>query len=157
MSWGDLTGAGTWLIAALLLGITELAVPGVFLVFVAVAAAIVGVALLALPDLPLAAQIGAFAAWSAVAVLVGRRWYRDYPIEGDAVRLNDPVTRLVGAVVTVERAIEHGSGRVTLGDGAWPARGPELAAGARARVVAVDGGVLVVEPFNDVISSSPRT
>ena len=65
--------------------------------------------------------------------------------------------RLVGAVVTVERAIEHGSGRVTLGDGAWPARGPELTAGARARVVAIDGGVLVVEPLDDVITSSPRT
>ena len=157
MSWADLTAAGAWLIAALLLGIAELMVPGVFLVFIAVAAAIVGSTLLALPDLPLAAQIGAFAAWSAVAVLVGRRWYRDYPVEGDAARLNDPEARLVGAVVTVERAIEHGSGRVTLGDGAWPARGPELTAGARARVVAVDAGVLVLEPLDDVITSSPRT
>jgi len=157
MNLGDIGGAGAWLIAALLLGIAELMVPGVFLVFVAVAAAIVGATLLALPDLPLAAQIGAFAAWSAVAVLVGRRWYRDYPVEGDAARLNDPEARLVGAVVTVERAIEHGSGRVTLGDGAWPARGPELAAGARARVVAVDAGVLVVKPLDDVITSSPRT
>jgi len=157
MNLGDIGGAGAWLIAALLLGIAELMVPGVFLVFVAVAAAIVGATLLALPDLPLAAQFGAFAAWSAVAVLVGRRWYRDYPVEGDAARLNDPAARLVGAVVTVEHAIEHGSGRVTLGDGAWPARGPELAAGARAQVVAVDGGVLVVEPLDDVITSSPRT
>ena len=149
--WGNLlggvNGAGAWLIAALLLGIAELAIPGVFLVFVAVAAAIVGVALLALPDLPLAAQIGAFAAWSAVAVLVGRRWYRDYPVEGDAARLNDPAARLIGAVVTVERAIEHGSGRVTLGDGAWPARGPDLPTGTRARIVAVDAGGLVGEPF----------
>ena len=157
MSWADLTAAGAWLIAALLLGIAELMVPGVFLVFVAVAAAIVGATLLALPDLPLAAQIGAFAAWSVVAVLIGRRWYRDYPVEGDAARLNDPEARLVGAVVTVERAIEHGSGRVTLGDGAWPARGPELPAGARARVVAVDAGVLVVEPLDAAVISSPRT
>ncbi|WP_375270501.1 NfeD family protein [Sphingomonas sp.] len=150
--WGDLIGgiggAGAWLIAALLLGIAELVVPGVFLVFVALAAAIVGVTVLALPDLPLAAQIGAFAAWSAAAVLIGRRWYRDYPVAGDAARLNDPTARLVGAVVTVERAIEHGGGRVTLGDGAWPARGPALHAGARARVVAVDAGVLVVEPLD---------
>lgn len=149
MNLGDFGGAGAWLIAALLLGIAELAVPGVFLVFVAVAAAIVGVALLALPDLPLAAQIGAFAVWSAVAVLIGRRWYRDYPVAGDAARLNDPAARLVGAVVSVERAIEHGSGRVTLGDGAWPARGPELPVGARARVVAVDAGVLVIEPLGE--------
>jgi len=157
MSWADLTAAGAWLIAALLLGIAELMVPGVFLVFIAVAAAIVGSTLLALPDLPLAAQIGAFAAWSVVAVLIGRRWYRDYPVVDDTTRLNDPAARLVGAVVTIERAIEHGSGRVTLGDGAWPARGPELPAGARARVVAVDAGVLVVEPLDAAVISSPRT
>jgi membrane-bound ClpP family serine protease len=90
MSWADLTAAGAWLIAALLLGIAELMVPGVFLVFIAVAAAIVGSTLLALPDLPLAAQIGAFAAWSVVAVLIGRRWYRDYPVVDDKTRLNDP-------------------------------------------------------------------
>lgn len=148
MNLGDIGGAGAWLIAALLLGIAELMVPGVFLVFVALAAAIVGATVFALPDLPLPAQIGAFAAWSAVAVLVGRRWYRDYPVEGDKAQLNDPAARLVGAVVTVERAIEHGSGRVALGDGAWPARGLELPAGARARVVAVDAGVLVVEPLD---------
>ncbi|WP_294356385.1 NfeD family protein [uncultured Sphingomonas sp.] len=148
MNWSDLSGASAWLIAALLLGIAELAIPGVFLVFVAVAAAIVGLALLALPDLPIAAQIGAFAAWSVVTVLIGRRWYRDYPVEGDAAQLNDPAARLVGAVVTVERAIKHGSGRVTLGDGSWPARGPELPAGVSARVVAVDVGVLVIEPLD---------
>jgi len=125
-------------------------VPGVFLVFIALAAAIVGVAVFALPDLPLPVQIGAFAVWSVVTVMIGRRWYRDYPVTGDAARLNDPAARLVGAVVTVERAIEHGSGRVTLGDGAWPARGPELSVGACARVVAVDAGVLVVEPIDAV-------
>lgn len=138
--------AGAWLIAALLLAMAELAVPGVFLIFLAIAAAITGAATFALPDLPVTAQLGAFAAWSIVTVLVGRRWYRDYPIAGDEAHLNDPVARLIGASVIVDVGIEHGRGRVRLGDGSWPARGPEAPAGSAMRVVAVDGGVLVVEP-----------
>lgn len=138
-----------WLIAAFALGIAELAVPGVFLIFLAIAAGITGVALLALPDLPVAAQLASFAAWSAVAVLIGRRWYRDYPVAGGDARLNDRAAGMTGAVVTVERAIVDGAGRVIVGDGTWPARGPDLATGARARIVAVDGAIVVVEAVTD--------
>lgn len=138
--------AGIWLIAALVLGILELVVPGVFLVFLAIAAAITGVATLALADLPVAGQLASFAVWSVVAVLVGRRWYRDFPVAGDA-RLNDRAARLIGETVVVEAAIDGGCGRVRVGDGSWPARGPDMAVGARAEIVAVAGGVLVVEPL----------
>nr|WP_221364329.1 NfeD family protein [Sphingomonas jinjuensis] len=131
------------MIAALVLGILELLVPGVFLVFLAIAAAITGVATLALADLPVAGQLASFALWSVVAVLVGRRWYRDFPVAGDA-RLNDRTARLLGETVIVETAIEGGRGRVRVGDGSWPARGPDMAVGALADVVAVDGGVLIV-------------
>lgn len=142
---GAAAGAA-WLAAALALGIAELLVPGVFLVFLAVAAAITGAIALALPDLPLPGQIGAFAAWSVATVLIGRRWYRDFPVAGGDARLNDPAARLVGTLVEVEQEIAGGRGRVRVGDGAWPARGADAAAGALVRVVAVDGGVLVVAP-----------
>lgn len=135
--------AGWWLIAALLLGIAELAVPGVFLVFLALAAAITGAALLAL-DLPIAAQLASFGMWSVVAVLIGRRWYTDYPVASDA-HLNDRTARMVGEVVEVETALVDGRGRVRVGDGAWPASGPDAPAGTRVRIVAVEGGVVVVE------------
>jgi membrane protein implicated in regulation of membrane protease activity len=81
--------AGAWLIAALVLGIAELAAPGIFLVFLAIAAAVTGVAVFVLPDLPVPAQLGAFAVWSAVTVLIGKRWYRDYPVSGPNCRCGD--------------------------------------------------------------------
>ena len=137
--------AGAWLIAALVLGIAELAVPGVFLVFLAIASAVTGVAVFVLPDLPVAAQLGAFAVWSAVAVLIGKRWYRDYPVEGGDPMLNDRSARLVGQVVVVETAIVGGRGRVLVGDGSWPARGADAVVGARVRVAAVVDGEVVVE------------
>ena len=114
--------AGWWLLAALALGIAELLVPGVFLVFLAIAAAITGAALLAL-DLPLAAQLASFGVWSVVAVLIGRRWYTDYPVPADA-HLNDRASRLIGQIVEVETPLLDGQGRVRVGDGSWPARGP---------------------------------
>lgn len=137
-----------WLALALLLGVAELLLPGVFLIFVAVAAAITGVATLALPDLPLAAQLASFAIWSGVTVLVGRRWYRDYPIVSSDPMLNDRAARLIGEIVMVEQAIDGGSGRVRVADGVWPARGPDATVGARMRVVEVENGVLLVEPLH---------
>ncbi|MEN2784867.1 NfeD family protein [Sphingomonas qilianensis] len=141
-------GAGTlWLALALLLGLAELLIPGVFLVFLAIAAALTGAATLVLADLPLAGQLASFALWSGVTVLIGRRWYRDYPIETADPLLNDRAARLIGEIVTVEQAIDGGHGRVKVADGVWPARGPDCPAGTRVRVHQVDRGVLVVEPL----------
>jgi membrane protein implicated in regulation of membrane protease activity len=139
--------AGAWLIAALVLGIAELAAPGIFLVFLAIAAAVTGVAVFALPDLPVPAQLAAFALWSAVTVLIGKRWYRDYPVEGGDPMLNDRSARLVGQVVVVETAIVGGHGRVLVGDGSWPARGEDVEVGTRVKVSAVVNGEVVVEPI----------
>jgi membrane protein implicated in regulation of membrane protease activity len=138
--------AVAWLIAALVLGIAELAVPGVFLVFLAIAAAFTGVMALAFPDLPVAVQLVAFAVWSVVAVTIGKRWYRDYPVEGGDPLLNDRAARLIGQIVIVETALVDGQGRVLVGDGSWPARGSDAAVGTRVRIVAVMDGAVAVEP-----------
>jgi inner membrane protein len=136
-----------WLAVAVVLGIAELLVPGVFLIFLAIAAAVVSVALLALPDLPLVAQLGAFAVWSVVTVLIGRRWYVDYPVETSDPLLNDRAARMAGEIVTVSVPIVAGSGRVRVGDSEWPASGPDTEAGTRMRVVKVMGGIVSVEPL----------
>lgn len=140
--------AAVWLGLAVILGIAELLVPGVFLVFLAAAAAITGVAVYVLDALPLAAQLGAFAVWSVVSVAIGRRWYSDYPVETSDPLLNDRAARMIGAVVVVEEAIAGGRGRVRIGDGTWPARGPDAATGERVRIVAVDGAVVEIEPVS---------
>ena len=145
---GFAISAGTaWLVAALVLGISELVAPGVFLVFLAIAAAITGIATFALPDLPLAAQVLSFAVWSGIAVWIGRRWYADYPVATDDPLLNDRAARMVGERVTVTQPIDADAGRVRLGDSEWPARGPVSAIGTAMRVAAVEHGVVVVEPI----------
>ncbi|WP_375426803.1 NfeD family protein [uncultured Sphingomonas sp.] len=144
-----LSASGAWLLVALALGLAELAVPGVFLVFVALAAAVTGTVLLAVPDLPIVGQLASLALWSGAGVAIGRRWYHEHPVATDDALLNDRAARLIGEVVVITAAIENGRGRVRVGDGAWPARGTDAATGERVRVVSVDGTVLVVERLDD--------
>ncbi|WP_445193164.1 NfeD family protein [Sphingomonas sp. Tas61C01] len=154
MTLDSIGGAGgAWLIAALVLGIAELAAPGVFLVFLAIAAAITGVAVLVLADLPVAAQLASFAAWSAVTVMIGRRWYTDYPVAAADPLLNDRAARMIGQVARIDVALVNGAGRVRVGDGTWPAQGPDLAPGTDVRVVGVKDGVVVVEPLGSTAST----
>ncbi len=133
-----------WLMLGVALGVAELAVPGVFLVFVAMAAAITGVLALLFPPLTLPAELVVFGAWSVVTVLVGRRWYSDYPVDSADPLLNDRGARLIGQEVVVIEPIAGGTGRVRVGDSDWIARGADLPVGTRVRIVGVAGSVLNV-------------
>ncbi|MBH1999286.1 MAG: NfeD family protein, partial [Sphingomonadaceae bacterium] len=113
-----------WLVFAALLGIAEVMIPGVFLIWIAIAAAITGLVALALP-IALPAQLLLFAALSIAAVWGGRRWYVDNPVASTDPLLNDRTARLIGQSVTVVEAISGGEGRVKVGDSVWTARGED--------------------------------
>jgi len=134
-----------WLTAAAVLGIAELLMPGVFLIWLAAAAAVTGFAAL-LFGIPLAFQFALFALLAIAAVYTGRRWYTNNPVESSDPLLNDRATRLIGQTVVVVGSIENGMGRVKVGDGVWNAKGPDAAIGARVRVTGADGTCLKVEP-----------
>ncbi len=132
-----------WMILAVLLGLGELAVPGVFLVWIALAAAATGAVAFVLP-LPLAAQIVLFALLCLAAVYGGRRWYSANPVASTDPLLNDRAARLIGRDVTVVEAISGGEGRVRVDDGTWSANGPDAPVGARMTVLNASGATLTV-------------
>ena len=141
---GGIDAYGWWLIAAVVLAIAETLAPGVFLIWIAIAAAITGVASFMLPiDLP--EQLIVFAVASLVSGYAGRSWYLANPVETEDDMLNDRIARLVGDVVVVVAPIVDGRGRVKVADGVWPARGPDSAIGTRVRIIGADGGCLIVE------------
>jgi membrane protein implicated in regulation of membrane protease activity len=144
LSWLE-QGATAWLILALVLALAEVLAPGFFLIFVAGGAAITGAVLLMLPGQPLLVQVLIFAVATAAVMAVGHRWYRKTAPSEDPL-LNDRAARLIGEVVEVTVPIASGVGRVRVGDGAWPARGPDAPVGAKMRVVSAASGELVVEP-----------
>jgi len=147
MSLDDLiaNAALIWIALAILLGAAELVIPGVFLVFLAFAAAITGLAIFALPVLTIPLQLLSFGAWSVASILIGRRWYHDYPVATEDPLLNDRAARLLGEVVIVVEPIIAGEGRVQVGDGVWPALGADTVVGTRLRVVGMRNGKLLVE------------
>jgi membrane protein implicated in regulation of membrane protease activity len=135
-----------WLIAGLILGIAEMIVPGVFLIWLGVAAVLTGLATLAF-GLPIAAQFIVFALAALLSVYAGRRFLKNNPIETTDPLLNDRAARLIGQTVLVVDPIEGGEGRVKVGDGVWIARGPDTPPGARVRVTRAEGATLFVEPL----------
>lgn len=148
MNWSVLTwSAGAlWLAGSLLLAIAELLAPGFFLIFVAAAAAVTGFVVLAAPGLHAITQVVLFALFGAIAIILGRGWYRRLREVTVDTGLNDRTGKLIGKTVEVCDAIVAGEGRVRVGDGAWNARGPDTPVGALVRIVGATGSVLLVEP-----------
>jgi len=134
-----------WLAAALAFAIAELIAPGFFLIFIAAGAALTGFAVLAIPGLGWIAQALLFAAFSAAAVAISRRWYHRDRLAEPSHGLNDRTAKLIGKTVEVCEAIVAGEGRVKVGDGAWSATGPDAPAGALVRITGATGSVLSVE------------
>ena len=135
-----------WLILAGVLGIAEIVMPGIFLIWIGLAALVTGLLTLLL-GIAEPLQFALFAMLAIAAVFAGRRWFALNPIESSDPLLNDRAARLVGETVTVVEAIEGGEGRVRVGDGVWPAKGADASLGTRLRVTGIDRGLLKVEPL----------
>jgi membrane protein implicated in regulation of membrane protease activity len=144
MNLGGIELHWAWLAAAALLGIAELIAPGIFLIWIAMAAALTGFAALIL-GVPLAFQFALFALLSMGAVLAGRRWYSNNPVASSDPLLNDRASRLIGRTVLVVQPVDAHGGRVRIGDSEWSARGGPALAGEQVRIVGIDGNCLKVE------------
>lgn len=133
-----------WLALGLILAVAEMAIPGVFLIWLAGAAILTGLATWVLPiGLPL--QIVIFAVLAVVSVFLGKRYLGRNPVHEADPGMNDRGARLRGEVVTITHAIDGGTGRARHGDTEWLVRGPDAEPGTRMRIAGHDGAVLVVE------------
>ena len=134
-----------WIVIGLVLAALEMLVPGVYLIWLAIAAIITGVLTFGL-DLGLPSQVIIFVSLSLITAFSAKRFLRDSPIVSSDPLLNQRGSRLVGETAVITQAIDGGTGRVKLGDSEWLARGPDLDVGTRVRVIGSDGAILVVEP-----------
>lgn len=140
-------GAWNWLILAALFLALEIAVPGIFLIWFGIAAAIVGGLALVL-DISWQFQFVLFAVLAVTAVLVARKYLRTDDASAERPLLNRRAQQHVGKTYVVADAIANGQGKVRIGDSLWRAEGPDAAEGARVKVTAADGSTLIVEPAN---------
>ena len=135
-----------WLVFAVALGALETLIPGAVMIWFAAAAAVIGLLMVVLP-LPWQWQWVLFAVIGIVAMV----WYRNYkqanPDVSEQPLLNQRGLQYVGQVLLLVEPIDHGFGKVQVGDSVWKVSGPDAPAGARVRVIGADASVLRVEHY----------
>jgi inner membrane protein len=131
-----------WLVVGLALIIAEALAPGVYLMWIGLAAVGTGLVVLGF-GFGFGLSVVVFAILAAVSLAAGLRLRR--PV----TRLNTQNAGLAGRSA-VALSFHGREGRVRMGDSDWAARVPadiaEPAAGTRLRVEGVDGTVLIVRP-----------
>lgn len=138
-------GPWAWILLGLILAVIELLAPGVFFIWLALAALATGV-IDAVFGLSWQAASLLFAVLCVVMVLVGRAVMRPL-LQQDtgADHLNRRGQSLVGRVFVLETPIKDGEGRIRVDDSSWRVTGADRFAGAKVRVVRVEGSTLVVD------------
>lgn len=136
-----------WWVLALLLIAAEVVAPGYFLLWIGIAAALMGILTWIAPSLPILVQAVAFAVlalascWGYWKFIRPRAELRD-----DAPLLNRRGERMVGRRVLVCEDFVNGRGKVKVGDGEWLAEGPDVTVGTEVEIVAVQGTTFTVRP-----------
>ncbi|AOO79326.1 NfeD family protein [Bosea vaviloviae] len=145
LDWFSSLGGWSWVVLGLVLIGGELLAPGVFLIWLGLAALLTGV-VAGLLGIGWQSAALVFAALCVVSVLAGRRLTLRKDEEPDAATgLNDRGRQLIGKVFRLEATMTGGEGRIRVGDSSWRVTGPELLAGSDIKVVRVEGATLVVE------------
>ncbi|GAC1343148.1 MAG: NfeD family protein [Acetobacteraceae bacterium] len=131
-----------WLVVGLALGAAEMVAPGIYLLWIGLAAIGTGLAEAAF-GLDWHGQLGIFVVLTVILVGLAA-WRLQRRPQADVV--NNPTAGLIG-VTCHALAFAAGEGRVSLRDGTWPARVADAstpAAGDVLRVVGLDGTTLLV-------------
>lgn len=144
-----------WMILAGVLGLAEMFVPGAYLAWIALGAALTGAADAAF-GLSLEAQLAVFAAATALSCAAGYFVYRElHRRQRQEEPLNERHRSMLGERGTVCEAFVNGRGKVRLGDSVWLAAGPDLAEGATVVVSGFRGTRLVVEAMQPKPPTEP--
>ena len=137
-----------WLVLGVVLMVAEVVVPGVYLLWVGLAALLTGIVAYVLPDLGWQIHAVFFAVATVGSAFFGYRLYAKAAPE-EAVGLNRRGTEFIGQVYTLETAVVGGVGRLKVSDSPWRIVGPDLPAGTKIRIVAVRGTSLEFEEIKE--------
>jgi membrane protein implicated in regulation of membrane protease activity len=147
MDWlGGIDAYWLWLTLGLVLAGLEILAPGVYLLWLGIAALVTG-ALTFVLGLSVPLQVIDFVFLALIAAFSARRFLGERGIPSSDPLMNRRGARLVGEIATVTHPIENGSGRIHLGDSDWIARGMDVPVGTKVRITGSDGAELLVEPL----------
>lgn len=133
-----------WIAGGIAVAALEMVATGVFLLWIGLAGAAVGLILFVSPGLSVEAQFVVFAILAVAAAFVGQAAYRRLRDTSDRPALNRRGEQLVGRRAVLEQPIVDGVGRIRIDDTTWRVSGPDLAAGTHVKVVEAFESVLRV-------------
>ncbi len=149
MEWIQAMDYWHWWSLAIVFLIMEMLLSGVFFLWMAVAAGLVGLLVWWRPELSWYYQFAWFAAISLLSVAAWHLYLRWAPAgadDGNGPKLNRRAEQYVGRSFVLEEPIVDGFGRLQVDDSLWRIEGPDCPAGTRVEVVGADGVVLQVAP-----------
>lgn len=135
-----------WMLIGLALCGAEIFIPGAFLLWIGLAAVLLGLVELLVP-IPFEWSLLAYAVLAIAFSLVGRKVYGGMTTTTDN-GLNSRAAALVGREFTLIEPIVSGEGKAKVLDTVWRVTGADAPAGSRVRVTGAtsQGTVLTVEP-----------
>ncbi len=141
-------GPWSWWVLGLVLLAAEVVLPGFFLIWIGLAAIVVGCISLfhwGSPLWPWQLQVMVFGVLSVGSAFVGKRVMTKLGDETDEPLLNQRGASLVGRTATLTEPISEGRGRIRIDDTIWVVDGPDLPVGTRVRITESTGRELRVE------------
>ena len=131
-------GPWNWMVLGFVLLLAEVAAPGIFMLWIGIAALIVGAASLLLLNADFwtgQVQVLVFLVLALISAYAGKKLMGGRNQPTDQPLLNRRGEQMIGRTATLHEPIREGRGRIQLGDTFWRVSGPDLPAGARVRVV----------------------
>jgi len=138
-------GTWNWLIVGVVLMGIETFAPGVFMLWLGLAALIVGLLSFGIAW-SWQTQVLVFAVLAIAMVPLWRNFSRRNAKPTDKPFLNKRAEGLVGRVFTLEKPIVDGVGTVKVDDTVWRVSGQNTPAGSRVKIIHADGASLTVGP-----------
>jgi len=139
----------TWFIISGVLLLLELLAPGIFFMFLGVAAAIVGVVDFIIP-MSWQMELTIFSILSVALIIIARPIVvKHLKKETDQPNLNNRSNTFVGQIYYLDEAIKSGKGSITINDTRWRVRGTDAPKGTQVTVTKVDGLELIVSTVMD--------
>ena len=134
-----------WFILAALLIILEVFAPGAFMLWIGIAAGVVGAVLYFMPSMTWEYQFIIFSIASVGSIVAWRNYRNTHPVTTDEPTLNRRGAQYVGRVFTLDEPINNGIGKIRVDDSTWKIEGADCPAGSKVKVVGIDNTVLKVE------------
>ena len=134
-----------WFILAALLIILEVFAPGAFMLWIGIAAGVVGTVLYFVPSMTWEYQLMLFSIASVGSIVAWRSYRSNNPITTDEPTLNRRGSQYIGRTFTLDEPIANGIGKIRVDDSTWKIEGTDCPAGSKVKVVGIDNTVLKVE------------